>query len=210
MTPELRRINDTKKVGAWRAKNRAAGLCPCGGSRLDGRKLCAKCANRSHAQLQARSKSGLCGQGCGSPARPGKTRCEACAKRQAASSVARFKRNADAGLCTKCGKRPPAEDRTCCQACLNIQKSRSRKWMYGLTDEQYRQKFDDQNGQCNICKRADVPLVVDHDHDTGEVRDLLCKLCNAMIGMAREDIATLDLAKNYLTRWKKGPLNAVA
>lgn len=199
MTPE-----ELKRVNNRRSRYAAAGLCRCGGERLENKKLCRRCTDQSRKRQKAKTKNGTCHQ-CGKqPAVEGKTRCAACAKKQTNVTRLRYKRNADAGLCGKCGKRPPAEDRTCCQACLNIQKSRSRKWMYGLTDEQYRQKFDDQNGQCNICKRANVPLVVDHDHNTGEVRDLLCKLCNAMIGMAREDITVLSFAMAYLSRWKNG------
>ncbi len=43
-------------------------------------------------------------------------------------------------------------------------------------------------------------LVVDHNHQTGKVRELLCHLCNAMIGCAREDLAIIAAAAAYLYR----------
>lgn len=40
---------------------------------------------------------------------------------------------------------------------------------------------------------------VDHDHETGKVRGMLCHNCNLMIGYAKEDIQTLRRAITYLT-----------
>ncbi len=55
-----------------------------------------------------------------------------------------------------------------------------------------------QGGRCAICGTAAEKLVVDHNHKTGKVRELLCHLCNAMIGCAREDTAILVNAAAYL------------
>jgi hypothetical protein len=43
---------------------------------------------------------------------------------------------------------------------------------------------------------------VDHDHETGEVRELLCKLCNWAIGFLREDPEVTAAATEYLLRYK--------
>jgi hypothetical protein len=67
-----------------------------------------------------------------------------------------------------------------------------------LTD--YQPMYARQNGKCAICGVAEGKLVVDHNHTTGKVRELLCHLCNAMIGCAREDIAILASAAAYLRR----------
>jgi len=58
---------------------------------------------------------------------------------------------------------------------------------YNMTQEDYDKMFAEQNGKCKICGREastmKIPLVVDHDHDTGKPRGLLCSPCNyAVIG----------------------------
>jgi len=55
-------------------------------------------------------------------------------------------------------------------------------------------------GRCAICGAAEGKLVVDHHHKTGKVRELLCHLCNAKIGCAREDLAIIAAAAAYLYR----------
>lgn len=74
------------------------------------------------------------------------------------------------------------------------------KAKYGITLEDYNAMHARQNGQCAICGTSEEKLVVDHNHKTGQVRELLCHLCNAMIGCAREDIAILTAAVAYLRR----------
>jgi Recombination endonuclease VII len=74
------------------------------------------------------------------------------------------------------------------------------KAKYGMTIEDYNAMHTRQNGRCAICGTSEEKLVVDHDHKTGQVRELLCHLCNAMIGCAREDIAILTSAVAYLQR----------
>jgi len=65
-------------------------------------------------------------------------------------------------------------------------KERVLKSRYGITTEQWQAMFDAQNGCCKICGRHQSlfkkALHVDHNHDTGEVRGLLCSKCNAVLG----------------------------
>lgn len=51
---------------------------------------------------------------------------------------------------------------------------------YGITLDEYERLFIEQNGLCAICKAEPIKykLAVDHDHDTGAVRGLLCPPCN--------------------------------
>ena len=44
---------------------------------------------------------------------------------------------------------------------------------------------------------------VDHDHETGEVRGILCNCCNKVIGYAYEDTAILESAIKYLKSYEK-------
>lgn len=79
---------------------------------------------------------------------------------------------------------------------------------YGLTVDQYDKMLSDQMGVCAICRNRETArdrwdsginnLRVDHDHDTGMVRGLLCSNCNTGIGKFREDISVLRRALEYL------------
>jgi hypothetical protein len=69
---------------------------------------------------------------------------------------------------------------------------------YGITLEDYRALLERQQGKCAICGVTEERLKVDHNHRTGKVRGLLCHLCNAMIGCAREEIAILASAAAHL------------
>ena len=74
------------------------------------------------------------------------------------------------------------------------------KAKYGITLDDYNAMYERQGGRCAICGAAEGKLVVDHNHKTGKVRELLCHLCNAMIGCAREDLAIIAAAAAYLYR----------
>lgn len=63
-------------------------------------------------------------------------------------------------------------------------------------------KLAAQNGLCAICggppgKRS---LNVDHDHVSGNVRDLLCATCNVGIGVMRDNPDLLRKAADYIER----------
>ena len=75
---------------------------------------------------------------------------------------------------------------------------------YGLTQDQFEAMMIDQMGQCLICCTEMNPPAVDHDHATGEVRGLLCRQCNAALGLLRDDPAILARAAAYLTRSSSG------
>lgn len=56
------------------------------------------------------------------------------------------------------------------------------KCIFGITQEQYDELFDKQNGCCAICERHrdqfKINFAVDHSHETGRIRGLLCYHCN--------------------------------
>lgn len=77
---------------------------------------------------------------------------------------------------------------------------------YGLTVEGYHALLEAQNHACAICETPLAELTyenrralhVDHCHDTGRVRGLLCNACNRSIGGLRDDPALLRRAADYL------------
>jgi hypothetical protein len=87
------------------------------------------------------------------------------------------------------------------------------KRMYNVTLEWYKDTLEKQNYCCAICKKHEsqntvrcgktLMLSVDHCHDTGEVRGLLCNSCNRAIGMLGHSVSTLEEAIGYLTRYKE-------
>ena len=82
---------------------------------------------------------------------------------------------------------------------------------YGLTEAQYEDKKKEQDYKCKICgqegfcignKNHTEKLVVDHDHESGQVRDLLCHNCNRALGLLQDSVIIADSALQYLKRWK--------
>ncbi|QSM04369.1 hypothetical protein PROPHIGD43A-4_59 [Mycobacterium phage prophiGD43A-4] len=55
-----------------------------------------------------------------------------------------------------------------------------------------------QRGKCAICGDAPESLVVDHNHETGAVRGLLCNNCNRCLGLLKDNIEVLTSAAAYL------------
>lgn len=72
---------------------------------------------------------------------------------------------------------------------------------YGITVAQYKQMLEEQKGLCAICGEPDPDgkrLSIDHDHDTGTVRGLLCNKCNLGLGYFRDSAKRLARAAIYL------------
>ena len=76
------------------------------------------------------------------------------------------------------------------------------KRAYGIGYAEYLKMLEAQNGCCAICGTNDTgnrkAFHVDHCHDTGKVRGLLCGNCNSGIGNLRDDIGLLQRAIAYL------------
>jgi hypothetical protein len=75
-----------------------------------------------------------------------------------------------------------------------------RMWKYGLSPEAYAAILARQDGGCGACKRSDVVLCVDHDHETNEVRGLLCQKCNKGLGLFEDNADAMEGAAAYIRR----------
>lgn len=79
---------------------------------------------------------------------------------------------------------------------------------YNISLKQYEKMYMEQAGLCAICRKPttiEKPfLFVDHDHDTGKVRGLLCHKCNAGIGLFEDNVNSLNFAIQYLRNNSSG------
>jgi hypothetical protein len=80
-----------------------------------------------------------------------------------------------------------------------LAKANHMRKTYGIELADYDAMRDAQDGKCAICKEPQ-PLCVDHCHDTGKVRGLLCHLCNRALGLFNDDALRLQSAIAYLAR----------
>jgi hypothetical protein len=77
---------------------------------------------------------------------------------------------------------------------------------YNLSEEDFQQAWDKQDGKCKICERpfeGTKKPHIDHDHETGAFRGLLCGRCNAALGLLREDVKIFRSAIKYLLTWAR-------
>ena len=101
-------------------------------------------------------------------------------------------------------------DDLCCGCCScmgeyrethkNEKRELHLKHDFGLSLEDYSRVFTSQGGVCAICGSSPngMALAVDHNHETGEVRGLLCSNCNVAIGLMKDDPGLLQKAIDYV------------
>ncbi len=86
------------------------------------------------------------------------------------------------------------------------------KRLYGITIEIEEECVARQNGVCAICKCENIklkgneeqsPLVIDHDHETGQIRGWLCFMCNLAIGNLKDSIENAEALVTYLKKYNK-------
>lgn len=79
------------------------------------------------------------------------------------------------------------------------------KSKYGIVLKEYNKMLFEQDCKCAICgthqNDCKSVLVVDHDHTTGRLRSLLCRKCNALLGMCNDDKQILTRAIEYISNW---------
>jgi len=116
--------------------------------------------------------------------------------------------------CARCGSVKPCEDyhrnagaadglQSYCKSC-NTKQAQAAEWNKAGIDfdeDRYQELCDEQAGRCAICDSDDPGakrLAVDHAHESGRVRALLCQGCNTGLGKFRDDPALLRRAADYI------------
>ena len=112
---------------------------------------------------------------------PNGKQCRICGKVKPPDEFYRQKTNRD-GLDTRC--------RSC-------ERWRSRRRLYGMGRDEFERKLAAQGGRCAACGTDSPPTSrqnprgwhIDHDHETGRVRGILCQPCNHIVGVLELDAA---------------------
>jgi hypothetical protein len=91
-----------------------------------------------------------------------------------------------------------------CRAC-NRRSSSDAYWVrqYGITKAEVNRLRESQDDRCAICGDAG-PEHLDHDHESGRVRSLLCQRCNFGLGQFKDDPAVLQAAARYVETHRAG------
>jgi hypothetical protein len=79
--------------------------------------------------------------------------------------------------------------------------NRHLKRKYGIDCEDWARLFNDQDGKCAACGDRlgfDQNTHVDHCHQTGRIRGLLCHGCNVALGYVKERVEVLEKLKKYV------------
>lgn len=135
------------------------------------------CQRRARQQRLVDEKPAQCCHSCGTlvaGSQPGLRVCDACRK----------------------DRRPSRE--------AQLERERQRRFRtYGITEAEYDAMLASQGGCCAIC-RTDTPTVkgwaIDHCHESGMVRGILCARCNSAIGLLGEDPQAIARAAEYVSR----------
>lgn len=75
--------------------------------------------------------------------------------------------------------------------------------VYGLAPEDFAGMVRAQEGRCAVCGESpERSLHIDHDHDTGAVRGLLCNSCNLALGFLKDSPAVVERMLAYIRQHK--------
>ena len=85
---------------------------------------------------------------------------------------------------------------------MRSKKETQRLYMYGISPKRFDAMYIAQEGRCRICWEPveATRMHVDHNHNSGTVRGLLCAGCNLGLGHFRENPSALRAAAIYIDR----------
>lgn len=121
-------------------------------------------------------------------------------------------------LCVQCGDVKPLSEFgvtaksitrtkskcTTCLAVLTADWNLRRK--YGISAAEKQRMIDAQGGVCAIrgCETSvNIKSALDHCHESGQVRSVLCGRCNSALGMLGENIRRIEGIAEYARKWKQ-------
>lgn len=82
-----------------------------------------------------------------------------------------------------------------------LRQARRERWFrkaYGISTKIFDEMLAKQNGKCAICHCVSEKWVVDHCHNNGHVRGILCHNCNVAIGFLKHSAISAESARDYL------------
>jgi len=190
-------------------------------------KEAARSAGQKIERLAVKAASGRICDECGKPIPPSMTGSTRFCSREcgiahhnkelaAAKHAVVMERRAARPPCKRCGEPIPGEMRIgtiyCSRECrvqANLVNWRERspdymrRYLYGISPEQWQETWEAQKGTCAICGTDDWrgkhgKPVTDHDHDTHVFRGILCNECNQGLGKFKHDPERLRVAIKYL------------
>ena len=151
-----------------------------------------------------------------------KKKCSKCEKIQPVSEFYRDKRNKDGYnySCKTCEnvyatawrkanpEKVKAKSRGHTKRSFESRRNTKLKMNFGIALIDYDKMWHDQNGLCAVCGEPETAtlrgivkhLSVDHNHETGRVRALLCNNCNCSLGFAEDSVERLISLAEYLKR----------
>ena len=98
-----------------------------------------------------------------------------------------------AGVCVTCGNEKERDDITLCDVCNQRNKDWRLSRVYGITRDEYEQLRVSQGQKCAICHEplelSGRNVHIDHDHETGKARGVLCRQCNVWLGTYEKFLA---------------------
>ena len=176
-----------------------------------------RCKAKSRITREKRKATGLCTT-CGKPSLA--PDCGDCKRLRRGKRLER-KRNNQCVSCTK----PNYNGKDQCDECNSKEYSRYQKsrlteegrrrektnqfrHLYGITYEDYEELLAEQGYACEICRQPHIHekgkrMYVDHDHETGVLRGLLCRNCNSVLGLAHDSSEVLKRAAEYIEKYKQ-------
>ena len=129
-------------------------------------------------------------------------KCSCCGDRKDLFEFNRDPRSPD-GLnysCKSCKKKNNEANRRKNPEIFRESSERCRlKRIYGITPEERAEMVERQGGKCAICGVGDTSHI-DHDHNTGKLRELLCCCCNTGLGKFDDSPVTVRKALLYLLK----------
>ena len=106
--------------------------------------------------------------------------------------------NEEPRSCRLCGQliKGRVDLQFCSDRCKRVARTAAQ---YGLTPEDYQHILEQQGGVCKVCQQLPASFFhIDHLHDSGRVRGILCDRCNPALGKLRESPLRAEALARYL------------